>query len=74
MSNKKETVVVVKNYLTSPLLLIINLFSVMVSWYVNKSIAWAIFHWFFGLFYLIYSILDRKFTDGGLMEIINYYF
>lgn len=53
---------------------VINIFSVLVSWYVNKSFLWAIFHYLFGFWYLIYSILMRRFSSGGFMDIINYYF
>lgn len=73
MSNKEKTVVV-RTYLKNPFTIIINIFAVMVSWYFNKSVLWAIFHWIFGLLYLIYSLLIGRFADGGFMEIINYYF
>lgn len=53
---------------------IINIFSLLVSWYVNKSIFWGIFHYIFGFWYLIYSLLMQRFNDGGIMDIINYYF
>ena len=71
---KKKKIVVINTSLRVPIMMVINLFSVMVSWYFNKSVLWAIFHWVFGLFYLIYSLLIGRFADGGFMEIINYYF
>jgi hypothetical protein len=51
----------------------INLSAMMVSFYFNKSVLWAIFHFFFGAFYLIYSLIIGRFSDGGFMEIINSY-
>jgi hypothetical protein len=53
---------------------VINIFAIMVSWYFNKSVLWAIFHWIFGLLYLIYCLLIGRFADGGFMENINHYF
>ena len=58
----------------SPLTWIINIFAVMVSWYFNHSVLWAIFHFFIGWIYLLYSLLIGRFADGGFMEIINSYF
>lgn len=52
----------------------VNILSVMVSWYFNKSVLWAIFHFIFGWIYLLYSLLIGRFADGGFMEIINSYF
>lgn len=56
------------------LAVVINIFAVMVSWFFNKSVGWAIFHYIFGFWYLIYSMLSGRFADGGFMEIINNYF
>lgn len=56
------------------ILFLINVLSVMVSWFFNKSILWAIFHWIVGPFYLVYRLLKGSFADGGFMEIINSYF
>lgn len=54
--------------------LAINTFSLMVSWYFNKSILWGIFHFIFGIWYLIYRLIKGSFKDGGLMEVVNFYF
>lgn len=56
------------------LVILVNVFSILISWYFNKSVAWLIFHYFFGFWYLIYSVLMQRFHDGGFMEILNYYF
>ena len=69
-----ETKTVIKTVYKNPLTIVINIFAVMVSWYFNKSILWAIFHFIFGLIYLVYSLLIGRFADGGLMEIVNHYF
>jgi len=53
--------------------LAINILAVMVSYYFNKSILWAIFHYMFGGLYLIYSLVIGRFSDGGFMDIINSY-
>jgi|TARA_R110000851_G_scaffold47424_2_gene115178 hypothetical protein len=71
---KTGSTVIVKHYFKSPIFLAINILSVMVSWYFNKSVLWAIFHYVFGLMYLIYSMLIGRFADGGFMEIMNSYF
>ena len=51
----------------------INTIAVLVSWFFNKSILWAIFHFMFGTWYLIYRLLKGSFRDGGFMQIINNY-
>jgi hypothetical protein len=64
---------VVQRVYTNPLSIIVSILAVMVSWYFNKSILWAIFHYMFGWIYMIYSLLIGRFADGGFMEIINSY-
>lgn len=54
--------------------LCIRIIAVCVSWYFNKSILWAIVHYIFGIWYLLYALLTGKFADGGFMDIINHYF
>ena len=72
-----EKTIKVANKLSLPIngyiKLAINILAVMVSWYFNKSILWAIFHFAFGVWYLIYRLLIGSFADGGFMEIINSY-
>ena len=65
---------VVQKAFTNPFSIIANIFAVMVSWYFNKSVLWAIFHYIFGWFYLLYSLLIGRFVDGGFIEIITSYF
>jgi hypothetical protein len=65
---------VVQKVYTNPFSIIVSVLAVMVSWYFNKSIGWAIFHYIFGWIYMIYSLLIGRFADGGFMEIINSYF
>jgi hypothetical protein len=65
---------VVQKVYTNPFSIIVSVLAVMVSWYFNKSIGWAIFHYMFGWIYMIYSLLIGRFADGGFMEIINSYF
>lgn len=48
--------------------LAINVLAVMVSWFFNKSILWAIFHFLFGAWYLIYRLIIGSFKDGGFVE------
>lgn len=54
--------------------LVFRVIALLVSWYMNHSIGWAILHYFFGWLYLVYIILTGGFADGGLSEIIKYYF
>jgi len=68
-----KTTVVQKVY-SNPFGILLSILSVMVSWYFNHSIFWAIVAYIFSGFYLIYSLLIGRFVDGGFMEIINSYF
>jgi hypothetical protein len=72
-SRLNKTVIRVINPFSGWLKFAINISAVLVSWYFNKSILWAIFHYLFGSIYLIYSLLVGRFTDGGFLEIINSY-
>lgn len=72
MSQKGKTIVY--NYGTNPINMIVGIVSIMVSWYFNKSILWAIFHYMFGWLYLLYCLLIGRFADGGFMEIMESYF
>jgi len=54
--------------------LLFRVIAVLVSWYFNHSIFWGIIHYLFGWTYLVYVILTNGFSDGGLGEIIKYYF
>jgi hypothetical protein len=74
MGQELETKTIVKHVYKNPFIFVINIVSVMVSWYFNKSVLWAIFHYVFGLIYLMYSLLIGRFADGGFMEIMNSYF
>ena len=51
-----------------------TILSIMVSWFYNHSVLWAIFHGIFSWIYLIYSLIIGRFADGGFMNIINHYF
>lgn len=53
---------------------LLNLFSLLVSWYINKSILWGIVHYILGAYYLIYCIITRVFSDGEFVKMFNYYF
>lgn len=53
---------------------VINILSAMISYYYNKSILWAIFHFIFGWIYMIYCLLLGRFSNGKLVEIISSYF
>jgi len=56
---------------TNPFSIIISITAVLVSWFFNHSILWAIFHYIFAIPYLIYCLLIGRFADGGFMTIIN---
>jgi len=51
-----------------------NVLAVLVSWYFNKSILWAIFHYMIGPLYLFYRLLRGSFVNGGFMDIVSHYF
>lgn len=69
-----EKTVIVKNYGSNPLNLIATVLAVMVSWFYNHSIFWAIFHGLFSWIYLIYCLILGRFAHGGFMEIMHNYF
>ena len=54
--------------------LFLSVWAVMVNWYFNHSIFYAILAFFFNGFYLIYSLLVGHFADGGISKIWNHYF
>lgn len=54
--------------------LIIRVLAILVSWFFNKSILWAIFHYFLGFWYLLYKLLTGAFKDGNFMTIFQNYF
>jgi len=76
--NGKKMQLTVKHIIAPPMFgpanFFIGVLAVMVSWFFNKSVWWAIFHWLFGWIYLIYVLLTGGFKDGGFMEMINSYF
>lgn len=74
MSNEKKEYKWTLSLVPMDWRLIFRLMALIVSWYFNHSIGWAILHYFFGWYYLIYIILTGGFADGGLNEIIRYYF
>ena len=37
-----------------------SIFAVILSWALNHSIGWAILHFLFGWFYIIYALLVRS--------------
>lgn len=51
-----------------------RILALLVSWYYNSSILWAILHFIIGPFYIIYSLLMGRFIDNNLLTIINSYF
>lgn len=54
--------------------LLFRVVAVMISWYFNKSIGWAVLHYIFGWMYVLYVLLTGGFADGNLGEIIRHYF
>ena len=48
--------------------------AILVSWYFNKSLLWVVIHYLFGWIYLVYVAFTGGFSNGGLTDIINYYF
>ena len=57
----------------TPLNLMASVLSIMVSWFFNHSVWWAIFHGIFSWIYLIYSLIIGRFADGNFMTIIHHY-
>ena len=54
--------------------LCIRILAVMVSYYFNSSIGWAILHYILAPVYLLYCLLLGRFADGQFMDILNQYF
>lgn len=51
-----------------------NVLAVLVSWYFNKSILWAIVAYLFGWWYLLYKIITGAFKGGVIEQMIQFYF
>lgn len=47
---------------------ITGVLAAVLSWCLNKSIVWAVFHFFFGLLYLIYAALFRTSEVEALLK------
>lgn len=62
------------NELAGVINLCIRVLAVMVSYYFNASIGWAILHYILGPIYLLYCLLLGRFAEGQFMEILNQYF
>ena len=62
------------NYEFYPLNMAATILAIMVSWFYNHSILWALFHGMIGWIYLVYSLIIGRFADGNFMNIINHYF
>ena len=54
--------------------MVYRVLAILVSWYFNKSLLWLVIHYLFGLIYLIYILLMGGFSNGGITDIINFYF
>ena len=74
MEKTTKVISKVTNPISGWIRLIINVFALMTSWFFNKSILWAIFHFLFGFWYLVYRLMSGAFRDGGFIQIVNYYF
>jgi hypothetical protein len=48
--------------------------AVLISWFINKSIFWAIVHGIFGLWYILYAIITGDLSNGVGQQMINHYF
>ena len=51
-----------------------GLVAVLISWFINKSIFWAIVHGIFGLWYILYAIITGDLSNGVGQQMINHYF
>jgi|TARA_B100001094_G_C18171224_1_gene795207 hypothetical protein len=54
--------------------MVYKVLAILVSWYFNKSLLWLVIHYLFGWIYLIYILLMGGFSNGGITDIINFYF
>ena len=48
--------------------------AVLISWFINKSIFWAIVDGIFGSWYVLYAIITGDLSNGVGQEMINHYF
>ena len=53
---------------------VISVVAVLVSWYEERSISWAIIHGIFSGIYLIYKTLKGDFAKGRFSKIMKSYF
>ncbi|HWD89604.1 MAG TPA: hypothetical protein VG367_15840 [Mucilaginibacter sp.] len=59
---------------TSIIYLILGIYSMLVSWYYNKSIILLIICWIFWPIYLLYEVLSGHLSHGMWKEIPMHYF
>ena len=48
--------------------------AILISWFINKSIFWAIVHGIFGSWYVLYAIITGDLSNGVGQEMVNHYF
>lgn len=52
MSDNRRVNYVGANFIAGPL-------AAIISYAINKSVGWAIFHWLVGFVYIVYAIIAR---------------
>lgn len=73
MDSKNKNIIVYQ-LLPTDWRLVFRIVAVLVSWFYNQSLLWGIIHYFLGWVYIVYLILSGDFSNGGLGEVIKYYF
>ena len=51
-----------------------TILAILISWFINRSIGWAIVHGIFGLFYILYAIITGDLSNGEGQKMLDYYF
>ncbi len=59
---------------SSILYFLIGVFTVMINWYYNHNVFYAILTWLFWPVYLIIAILKGNLSHGMVETIFNHYF
>jgi hypothetical protein len=57
----------------SVLYFILSIYAVMVNWYFNHNVLYAILAFLFSPFYLIYELLMGHFANGMWLKIFHTY-
>lgn len=54
--------------------LLIKIFSLAISWWLNQSIWYGIVAWLLAPYYIVYKVLGGCFRNTAILDMFNFYF